>query len=273
MAVRPLIVAAFDAVFGFAFAARLRVICAQPLVVRLLIRDRLPRRLAAVPHGRSRLDLIATQLDRLRLWLVLHGTSSVLAVISAQRVPRSPATYEHWNACATVRGRGLPNHRLTFIRDGGTHGLMDFNKLSQNEKLAVYGSVAVIIGAIIGGAASALGWLALLAAVAMLVVIFLPQMSPQTALPGSRGSIMLLLGGIAAVILVLGLLTAIGWLGIYLSVLPLQAIFFLIAVVGGLLMGWAGWQEFQAEGGKFQIGSGGPGTGSGTPPTAPPPSA
>lgn len=145
---------------------------------------------------------------------------------------------------------------------------MNWNNLSQNEKLAVYGSVALIIGAAIGGAASALGWLALLAALGMLAVIFLPQFSPQTKLPGSKGSLMLALGGIAAVIMLLGLLTAIGWLGLYFSVLALQAIFFLIAVAGGLLMGWAGWQEFQAEGGKFQIGT--TSSGGGTPPAGPP---
>jgi len=152
---------------------------------------------------------------------------------------------------------------------------MNWSRLTQNEKLAVYGSAAVIIGAAIGGAASALGWLALLAALAMLAVVFLPQMSPQTSLPGSKGSLMVALGGIAAVVMLLGLLTAIAWLGLYFSILPLQAIFFLLAVAGGLVMGWAGWQEFQAEGGKFQIGtpSGGSGTPPPPPPAGPPPSA
>jgi hypothetical protein len=148
---------------------------------------------------------------------------------------------------------------------------MNWSRLNQNDKLAVYGSAAVIVGAAIGGAASALGWLALLAALGMLAIVFLPQMSPQTALPGSKGSLMVALGGIAAVVMLLGLLTAIAWLGLYFSVFPLQAIFFLIAVAGGLLMGWAGWQEFQAEGGKFQIGN--TSGGSGTPPAGPPPPA
>jgi threonine/homoserine/homoserine lactone efflux protein len=80
---------------------------------------------------------------------------------------------------------------------------------------------------------------------------------------------MVALGGIAAVIMLLGLLTAISWFGLYFSVLAVQAIFFLIAVAGGLVMGWAGWQEFQAEGGKFQIGS--QSSGGGTPPAGPPP--
>ena len=144
---------------------------------------------------------------------------------------------------------------------------MNWSSLNQNDKLAVYGSVAVILGAAVGGAASALGWLALLAALGMLAVVFLPQMSPQTSLPGSKGSLMVALGGVAAVIMLLGLLTAIAWLGAFLSVLPIQALFFLIAVAGGVVMGWAGWQAFQAEGGRFQIGTTG-----GTPPAGPPPS-
>lgn len=148
---------------------------------------------------------------------------------------------------------------------------MDFSKLSQNEKLATYGSVAVIVGAIVGSVAGGdFGWLAVLAAVAMLVVVFIPQFSPATSLPGSKGSLMLLCGGVAAVILVLGLLASIGWLGLYFSAFALNAIFFLIAVAGGVVMGWAGWQEFQAEGGKFQLGTASTGASTPPPPAAPP---
>lgn len=146
---------------------------------------------------------------------------------------------------------------------------MNISSLSPNEKLAVYGSVAVIVGALVGGTVSALGWLALLAAVAMLAIVFLPQLSPMTALPGSKGSLMLVAGGVAAVVLVLGLLTIISVIGYYFQVFPVNAIFFLAAVVGGVVMGWAGWQEFQAEGGTFRLGSGGAGGGS-PPPTTPP---
>jgi threonine/homoserine/homoserine lactone efflux protein len=104
----------------------------------------------------------------------------------------------------------------------------------------------------------------------MLVVVFIPQFSPATSLPGSKGSLMLLCGGVAAVILVLGLLASLGWLGLYFSVFVLNAIFFLIAVAGGVVMGWAGWQEFQAEGGKFQLGAASTGASTPPPPAAPP---
>jgi hypothetical protein len=132
---------------------------------------------------------------------------------------------------------------------------MDFGKLSSNEKLAVYGSAATLIGGIVGGTVSALGWLAFVAAIAMLAIVFLPQLSPSTSLPGSKGSLMLICGAVAGIIMVLALLTILGLLGTYFAVLPLNAIFFLIAVVGAVVMAWAGWQEFQSEGGKFQVGT------------------
>lgn len=149
--------------------------------------------------------------------------------------------------------------------------LMDFSKLDQNEKLAVYGAAAGIVGMVIASFLTGIGWLTLLAGLAMLVIIFLPQSSPTTNLPGSKGSLMVLVGGIGAVAGVLALLVVLTDLGDYLSFYPLNTIFLLIGAAGGLLMGWAGWQAFQAEGGKFQVGT----SSSAAPPAAgaPPPSA
>jgi hypothetical protein len=148
---------------------------------------------------------------------------------------------------------------------------MDFSKLSSSEKLAVYGSVAAIIGGLVGGI-SGLIWLSVLAAFGLLVVVFMPMMSPSTTLPGSKGSLLVVLGGIAGAAAVLGLLTVIADIGFWFEAYPVRAIFFLIAVAGSLLMAWVGWQAFQAEGGKFNMGMTGSGTGS-TPAAPPPPSA
>jgi hypothetical protein len=149
---------------------------------------------------------------------------------------------------------------------------MNFNSLSSNEKLAVYGSIAVIVGVVIASFLSGLLWFSLLAGVAMLVVVFLPQMSAGTQLPGSKGSLMFLIGLVAAVPAVIVLLTMVVHLGDLLAIWPVQTLFMLIAVAGALVMAWAGWQEFQAEGGKFQVGStagaGGTGGSSGTGSTA-----
>lgn len=137
---------------------------------------------------------------------------------------------------------------------------MDFAKLGGNEKLAVYGSAAVVIGGVVGYNYGGFTILAVLAAVGLLAVVFLPQFSPGTNLPGSRGSLMVVLGGIAGVLLLLALIISAGTV---FRAFNVRDLFFLIAVAGGLLMAWAGWQELQAEGGKFQLGA--------APSTAPPP--
>ena len=153
--------------------------------------------------------------------------------------------------------------------------LMDFSKLDSNEKLAVYGAAAGVVGMVIASFLTGIGWLTLLAGLAMLVIIFLPQSSPTTKLPGSKGSLMVLVGGIGAAAGILALLTILTDLGGALSFWPLNTIFLLIGVAGGLLMGWAGWQAFQAEGGKFQVGTSSAATppAAGTPPSEAPPTA
>lgn len=145
---------------------------------------------------------------------------------------------------------------------------MDFGKLSSNEKLAVYGAVATIIGSIFGGG---FFWLALLAAIGMLLVVFLPQMSPATNLPGTKGSLMLLCGGVAAIAAILGLLLLLPLLAFYFSFSPLSGILSLVGLIGALVMGWAGWMEFQSSGGKFQVGAAGSAAPPPPPPTIPPP--
>lgn len=128
---------------------------------------------------------------------------------------------------------------------------MDFSKLSSTEKLAVYGSVAVIVGGLVGYSYG-LTVLAVLAAIVMLVIVLLPQLSPSTTLPGSRGSLMVAVGGLAGIVMLLALLVSINT--VFLS-FNFRDAFFLIAVAGGLLMAWSGWQAFQAEGGKFNVGT------------------
>ena len=153
---------------------------------------------------------------------------------------------------------------------------MNFSILSSNEKLGVYGSIAVIVGILIasgGFFGFGLGLLALIAAIAMLVIIFLPQMSGTTSLPGSKGTLMFAAGIIAAAVLVITLIQFLGFIGSFLG--SLNGIFFLIAVIGSLVMAWAGWGELQTEGGTFRFGSGGtsgttPITRSEPPPASPP---
>ena len=130
---------------------------------------------------------------------------------------------------------------------------MDFSKLSQNEKLATYGSVAVFLAGLISNWGGLL-FLSILAAVGMAAVVFLPQLSAGTSLPGSKGSLMAVLGFVAAGGAVI---TALQWLGYLGSFSSLNTITFFVALIGALVMAWAGWQELQSEGGKWILGSGG----------------
>lgn len=161
---------------------------------------------------------------------------------------------------------------------------MNFSILSSNEKLAAYASIAAIVGVLIASFLAGLAWVTLLAGVAMLVVLFLPQLSSGTQLPGKKGSIMFLVGLIAGIAAALQLLTTVTQLGSSFGIWPIQTLFLLLGVAGGLVMAWAGWQEFQAEGGSFQLGSSGTAASSGSsarpvsstpapPPAAPPPAA
>ena len=145
---------------------------------------------------------------------------------------------------------------------------MDFSKLDQNEKLATYGSVAVVIAGLVS-AWGGLLFLSILAGIGMLVVVFLPQFSPSATLPGSKGTLMAVLGIAAAAG---ALITALQWLTLLGALLSsFNTILFLIAVIGALVMAWAGWQELQGEGGKWVLGAS---TASRTDaPAAPPPAA
>jgi hypothetical protein len=132
---------------------------------------------------------------------------------------------------------------------------MDFSKLTQNEKLAVYAAVAAVIGglgAVFSYSTYSGAWIGILAGLGMLAIVLLPQTSPNTRLPGSKGTLMLVAGVVAAVVLLLLFLINIGFI---FTQFGLPDILFLLAVAGSVVMGWAGWQEFQAEGGRFQLGT------------------
>ena len=153
---------------------------------------------------------------------------------------------------------------------------MNLSKLSASEKLAVYGAVATVIGAAVAASSYpghwGVAWLGAILGLAMLVIVFLPQMSPNTKLPGKKGSLMVAVGGVAALLMAFVLLTTFSFT---FEGFDLSSLLFLIAVAGAIVMGWAGWQAFQAEGGKFDVGMAGaasvpPVPGVPAPPAAPP---
>jgi hypothetical protein len=132
---------------------------------------------------------------------------------------------------------------------------MNTSKLSASERLALYGAVATVVGATIAAASYprhwGLTWLAAILGLAMLAIIFLPQLSPTTKLPGNKSSLMLVVGGVAGLLMAIVFLTTFTFT---FEGFDLQSLLFLVAVAGALVMARAGWQAFQAEGGKFDIG-------------------
>lgn len=131
---------------------------------------------------------------------------------------------------------------------------MDLSKLSQTEKLAALGAAMAVVGGLVAASTYrtyGLAWIGILAGVAMLGILFQPQLAPKTTLPGSRGSLMVIVGGIAGVVMALGLLTTLTFIFVRFGIADLL---FLVAIAGAVLMAYAAWQAFQAEGGKLRIG-------------------
>jgi hypothetical protein len=127
----------------------------------------------------------------------------------------------------------------------------------------------------------------LLAALAALVILFLPAISPNTKAPGSKGSLLMVSGVLAALFWLLSALTWLDWIFNHLG--SIDTWIYLIGLAVTLWFGWLCWSAFQAEGGKFQFGNTDMGTGTSAaaatsaappadapaapPPAAPPPAA
>jgi len=149
---------------------------------------------------------------------------------------------------------------------------MDLSKLNAPEKLAVYGALATVIGSVVAASSYpghwGVTWLGAILGLAMLAIVFLPQLSPQTKLPGKKGTLMVAVGGVAALLMAYVLLSTFSFT---FEGFDISSLLFLLAVAGALVMGWAGWQAFQAEGGKFQMGSPAAASAAAPPPAAAPP--
>jgi hypothetical protein len=169
---------------------------------------------------------------------------------------------------------------------GGSARLMDFNKLSANDRIGAIAAAVVVVAGLVAAltyGTYAIAWIAVLAALAMLFVIFQPQIAANASLPGNKGSLMLLTGGIAGVIMVLALLVNIRFT---FNLFGVTDVLYLLTVAAALVMAWVGWQEFQAGGRSFQVGMSASSAPSGpsataaaqpppttVPPTSPPPPA
>jgi hypothetical protein len=129
---------------------------------------------------------------------------------------------------------------------------MDLSKLDQNEKLALYAAIVLFLAGLISNWGGLL-FLSILAALGVAIVLFLPQMSPGTTLPGSRGTLLATLGLVAFGAAAIELLRYIGYTIEFLG--EYGTLLFLVALIASAVMAWAGWQALQREGGKWQFGT------------------
>jgi len=132
---------------------------------------------------------------------------------------------------------------------------MDLSKLDQNDRTAAFAAAVLVIAGLFAATTYVtygITWLGIVAGVGMLFVVLQPQIAPGVNLPGSKGSLMLIFGGVAGVIMVLALLTTLGFIFVSFGIAD---VLYLVAIFAAVVMAWTGWQAFQAEGGKFQLGS------------------
>ena len=127
--------------------------------------------------------------------------------------------------------------------------------LTATEKQITWAAVAVVFLSIyaLATAWGSLMFVPLLTGLAALVILFLPRISPNTKAPGSKGSLLMVSGVLAAAFWLLAVLTWVSWIFDHLA--TLDTILFLIGFAAALVFGWLCWQAFQTEGGKFQFGN------------------
>ena len=148
---------------------------------------------------------------------------------------------------------------------------MNLAALSSNEKMGVYAAVVVLVTSIWSLVNDWGGWivLPLLASIAMLLVLFQPSLMPTTKLPGSKGSLLLVTGLVAALGWVISAVGWIEWISNHIG--SIDTLQFLVGLVASLVMAWVGWQAFQGEGGQLKMGMpAAGGTATMVPPPAPP---
>jgi hypothetical protein len=121
-----------------------------------------------------------------------------------------------------------------------------WNKLNANERLVGIGAIVVIVGYIVSllGTSGFVGGstLALVGAIVVLVIYFLKYSPTQNITwPAPIPTVVLVISGIVAL---LTILTGLGSLG-FLGGLGMYAIGNIVSLIGGLVMVWGAWQDYQ----------------------------
>jgi hypothetical protein len=128
------------------------------------------------------------------------------------------------------------------------------SRLSANDRLAALSAVVVLVTGLVSVLDDwgAILVLAILAAVGALGVILAPQLAPTARLPGSKGSLLLIAGVVAALSWIVA---AVAWLDWIVSrVVDIYTIQFLVGLAATALLAWTGWVALSAEGGTLQLG-------------------
>ncbi len=120
-----------------------------------------------------------------------------------------------------------------------------WNKLNANEKLVMYGVIAVAIAFLVGAAAGGFfggtGSFGLIGAIAVAVIYWLKYSPNNISWPAPVQTIVLVIAGIAAIF---ALLSVISWLGFF--GFGLFALAVIINAIGCGLMAYGAWKEYQA---------------------------
>jgi hypothetical protein len=152
---------------------------------------------------------------------------------------------------------------------------MDFSRLSGSERTAAIASAVVVVLGIVSVVNDwgAVLLVSILAAIGMLAILFAPQLWPAAKLPAGRGLLLLVAGAAAALFWLVAAIDWIDWILEHIG--DLDTLQFLVGFVATLVMAWTGWQAFQSEGGKVQLGSASSSAGAAAapPPAAAPPAA
>ena len=136
-----------------------------------------------------------------------------------------------------------------------------WQKFNANERTTAIGAIVVLIAWLIGVVSAygiGAGTLSFLGAIAVLAIYYLKYAPNQNInWPAPIPTIVL---GISAIVALLAVLDGLRWIGL-ISLFSVTGTLAIVgAVIGGLLMVWGAWQEYQAQ----------PKTAPPSPPTTPP---
>ena len=132
---------------------------------------------------------------------------------------------------------------------------MDLSRLSANDRILALAATVVTVTGVISVVN---GWgailvLAVLAGLGALGVIVAPHLAPSARLPGAKGSLLVILGAVAVLSWIPVVIVWLTWIVEYFA--TVDTLQFLSGFVAAMVMAWAGWVAFTAEGRTLRLGA------------------